>query len=128
MPRLRSSGSDDYDVDIQRLVGEGKSVAEIYENLAVADIQSAADLLRPLYDETEGYDGFVSLEVSPTLAHDTEGTIADAKRLFATVDRPNLMIKIPATPEGMPAIEAVIAALSVPIRSTRYHRQPWMPS
>jgi len=104
------AGSDDYDADIQRLVGEGKSVTEIYEHLAVADIQSAADLLRPLYDETEGRDGFVSLEVSPTLAHNTEGTIADAKRLFATVDRPNLMIKIPATPEGIPAIEAVIAA------------------
>lgn len=104
------AGSEDYDADIQRLVGEGRSVAEIYETLAVADIQSAADLLRPVYDETDGRDGFVSLEVSPTLAHDTEGTIADAKRLFAAVGRPNLMIKIPATPAGIPAIEAVIAS------------------
>ena len=104
------AGSSDYDADIQRLVGEGKSVAEIYEDLVVTDIQSAADLLRPLYDDTDGRDGFVSLEVSPTLAHDTEGTIADAKRLFGVVERPNLMIKIPATPAGIPAIEAVIAA------------------
>jgi transaldolase/glucose-6-phosphate isomerase len=104
------AGSDDYDADIQRLVGKGKSVVEIYEALAVADIQSAADLLRPLYDETDGRDGFVSLEVSPTLAHETEATITDAKRLFAAVRRPNVMIKIPATPEGIPAIERVVAA------------------
>jgi transaldolase len=104
------AGSDDYDADIQRLVGEGKSVVEIYETLAVADIQSAADLLQPLYIETDGRDGFVSLEVSPTLAHETEATITDAKRLFAAVRRPNVMIKIPATPEGIPAIESVVAA------------------
>ena len=104
------AGSEDYDADIQRLVGEGKSVVEIYEALAVADIQSAADLLRPLYDETDGRDGFVSLEVSPTLAHETEATITDAKRLFTAVRRPNLMIKIPATPEGIPAIARVVAA------------------
>lgn len=104
------AGSDDYDAEIRRLAGKGKSVVEIYEALAVADIREAADRLRPLYDETEGRDGFVSLEVSPTLAHDTAGTIADAKRLFAAVDRPNLMIKIPATPEGIPAVKAVISA------------------
>jgi len=103
------AGSADYDHDIQRLVGEGKSVGEIYEALALEDIQRAADLLRPLYDETAGRDGFVSLEVSPALAHDTEGTVADAKRLFAAVGRPNIMIKIPATPAGIPAVQAVIA-------------------
>jgi len=103
------AGSEDYDVDIRRLVGEGKSVVDIYETLALADIQQAADLLLPLYEETDGRDGFVSLEVSPTLAHDTEGTIADARRLSIAVDRPNVMIKIPATPEGIPAIERVIA-------------------
>ena len=104
------AGSDDYDDDIQRLVGERKSVNEIYEALALEDIRQAADLLRPLYDRTDGRDGYVSLEVSPTLAHDTSGTVADAKRLFAAADRPNLMIKIPATPAGIPAIETVIAA------------------
>jgi transaldolase len=103
------AGSADYDHDIQRLVGEGKSVGEIYEALALEDIQRAADLLRALYDETAGRDGFVSLEVSPALAHDTEGTVAEAKRLFAAVGRPNIMIKIPATPAGIAAVQAVIA-------------------
>jgi transaldolase len=104
------AGSDDYDDDIQRLVYERKSVNEIYEALALEDIRQVADLLRPLYDRTDGRDGFVSLEVSPTLAHDTSGTVAQAKRLFAAADRPNLIIKIPATPAGIPAIESVIAA------------------
>lgn len=104
------AGSSDYDTDLQRLVGEGKSVDEIYEGLAIEDIRRAAAVLRPLYDESNGGDGYVSLEVSPTLAHDTEGTIADAKRLFTTLDQPNIMIKIPATPAGIPAIEATIAA------------------
>jgi len=104
------AGSDDYDDDIQRLVGERKSVNEIYEALALEDIRQAADLLRPLYDRTDGRDGYVSLEVSPTLAHDTSGTVDNAKRLFAAANRPNLMIKIPATPAGIPAIETVIAA------------------
>ncbi len=104
------AGSDDYDADIQRLAGENRSVNEIYEALAIEDIRQAADLLRPLYDRTDGRDGYVSLEVSPTLAHDTAGTVADAKRLFAATDRANLMIKIPATPAGIPAIESAIAA------------------
>ncbi len=104
------AGSDDYDDDIKRLADEGKSVSEIYEALAVADIRQAADLLRLLYEQTDGLDGYVSLEVSPTLAHDTNGTIADAKRLFDVVGRPNVMIKIPATPAGIPAIETVIAS------------------
>ena len=104
------AGSDDYDEDIQRLAGENRTVNDIYEALAIEDIRQAADLLRPLYDRTAGRDGYVSLEVSPALAHDTAGTVADAKRLFAATDRANLMIKIPATPAGIPAIESVIAA------------------
>jgi transaldolase len=84
-------------------------VAALYEALAVEDIRLAADLLRPVYEATEGGDGYVSLEVSPHLAHDTEGTIAEARRLWRAVDRPNLMIKVPATPAGIPAIEALIA-------------------
>ena len=104
------AGSDDYDEDMEQLVREGKSVEEIYEALAIEDIRRAADLLRGVYDETEGRDGYVSLEVSPTLAHDTEVTISEAKRLFSAVDRANVMIKIPATPAGMPAVEAVIAS------------------
>jgi transaldolase len=104
------AGSADYDADINRLIGEGKAVTEIYEALAVADIRAAADLLRPVYDDSHGDDGYVSLEVSPTLAHDTAGTIAEAKRLFAVLARPNVMIKIPATPAGIPAITAVIGA------------------
>ncbi len=104
------AGSSDYDDDINRLARNGRSVNDIYESLVLEDIREAADLLRPLYDRTHGRDGFVSLEVSPTLAHDTAGTIAEAKRLFEMVKRPNLMIKIPATPAGIPAIEAVTAA------------------
>lgn len=104
------AGSDDYDDDLQQLVAAGKSVDEIYEALVFADISRAAELLRPLYDATNGADGYISLEVSPTLAHNTEGTIAEAKRLFATLDQPNVMIKIPATPAGIPAISAVIGA------------------
>ena len=88
---------------------QGKSVTEIYEALAIDDIRAAADVLRPVYDQSGGADGFVSLEVSPTLAHDSQGTAADASRLFKLVDRPNLMIKIPATPEGLPAIEHAIS-------------------
>ena len=104
------AGSDDYDDDIKRLAGEDKSVSEIYEALALVDIRQAADLLRPIYDRTDGHDGYVSLEVSPALAHDTAGSVADAQRLFTATDRPNLMIKIPATPAGIPAIKTVIAA------------------
>jgi transaldolase len=102
------AGSEDYDADIRRLAGDGKSVLEIYEALVVDDIREAADALRPTYDESDGRDGFVSLEVSPTLAHDTAGTVLHARRLAVAVDRPNLMIKIPATTEGIAAIERVI--------------------
>lgn len=100
--------SDDYDGVITQLAEF--SPEDIYEQLAVTDIQHAADLFRPVYDKTNGRDGYVSLEVSPLLARDTKGTVHEAKRLAEAVDRPNLMIKIPATPEGIPAIEATIAA------------------
>ncbi len=102
------AGSDDYDDDLGYLVDQGKSVEAIYEALALDDIGRAADLLRPVYDRTDGADGYVSLEVSPTLAHDTQGTIAEARRLFTALGRPNVMIKVPSTPAGVPAIEALI--------------------
>lgn len=102
--------SNDYDEDLFALAGAGKSTMEIYEALAIKDIRRAADDLRPVYEETAGRDGFVSLEVNPNLAHRTEETIAEAKRLFETVDRPNLMVKVPATPAGIPAIKALIGA------------------
>jgi len=103
------AGSTDYDADLGRLVDAGKSVEEIYETLALDDIAQAADLMRLVYDETGGADGYVSLEVSPTLANDTGGTVADARRLFAALHRPNVMIKVPATPAGIPAIETLIS-------------------
>ncbi|MDR3633844.1 MAG: transaldolase [Isosphaeraceae bacterium] len=99
------SSSNDYDDAIRELVAEGKTVDGIYEALTVADIKEALDLFRPVYDRTNGGDGFVSLEVSPLLAHSTEKTIAEAKKLWALLGRPNAMIKIPGTPEGLPAIE-----------------------
>jgi transaldolase/glucose-6-phosphate isomerase len=102
------AGSSDYDGALAELVTEGKSAQEIYEALALEDIRRTADLLRPVYDRTDGVDGYVSLEVSPALAHDTAGTVADARRLFAALDRPNIMIKVPATPAGIPAIETLI--------------------
>ena len=102
------AGSADYDEDLNRLVRDGKSVAEIYEDLAMADIRSAADILRPVYEKSGGADGYVSLEVNPALAHDTGATIAEARRLFASLERPNVLIKVPATPAGIPAIETLI--------------------
>jgi transaldolase len=103
------AGSADYDEAIQELVAQGKSTEVIYETLALEDIGRAADMLRSVYDATDGVDGYVSLEVSPTLAHDTAGTIADARRFFAALNRPNIMIKVPATPAGMPAIRQLIS-------------------
>ena len=103
------ANSTDYDEALLPLAKQGFSKEEIYENLAVADIQAACDLFLPLYKKTNGGDGYVSLEVSPYLAHDTQGTAADAARLWAWVDRPNLMIKIPATKAGLPAIISSIA-------------------
>ncbi len=104
------SQSQDYDAQIKELTGKGLSREEIFEKLSVADIQAAADLFSPLYEDTEGRDGFVSLEVSPYLAHQTQETIAEAKQLWHLVNRPNLMVKIPATRAGLPAITECIAA------------------
>ena len=104
------AGSTDYNEALAELARKGKSTAEIYEIMAVEDIQKAADILHPVCRRSGGTDGYISFEVSPELAHDTDGTIRDAKRLWAWIDRPNVMIKIPATPEGLPAIEEVIAA------------------
>jgi transaldolase len=99
-----------YQDEFTKLAGRGCGASEIYETMAVSDIRRGADVLRGVYDASGGKDGFISLEVSPTLAADTAGTLAEAKRLWAAVDRPNLMIKIPATPEGVPAVRAAIAA------------------
>jgi len=102
------TGSTDYDEPLHCLVDAGKKAVEIYEALAFEDIQRAADLLRPVYQSTGGRDGYVSLEASPHLAHDTARTITEARRLFAALERPNVMIKVPATPAGIPAIETLI--------------------
>jgi transaldolase / glucose-6-phosphate isomerase len=101
-------GSPDYDADIEAAASEGLSAREVYRRLAVRDVQLAADVLRPVYGQTGGFDGYVSLEVAPRLAHDTEGTLEQARLYWGLVDRPNLMIKIPATPEGIPAIETAL--------------------
>jgi transaldolase / glucose-6-phosphate isomerase len=103
------TGSDDYADLIAALRREGVTdPKELYERLAIRDIQDAADILRLVYDSSDGVDGYVSLEVSPDLAHDTGGTIAEAVRLWNAVDRPNLMIKVPATAAGIPAVRALI--------------------
>jgi transaldolase/glucose-6-phosphate isomerase len=105
------SGSTDYDMALRALLADNQHapVGELYEPLAIDDIQRAADVLRTVYDETHGDDGYVSLEVSPHLADDTEKTISEAQRLRNAVDRPNVMIKVPATAAGLPAIEELIA-------------------
>lgn len=97
-----------YDEQMTQLIKGGKDVNAIYEALIIRDIQSVADLLRPIYDRTSGQDGYVSLEVSPELAHDTDKTIAEVRRFWGMVNRPNLMIKIPATQEGIPAIQTAL--------------------
>ena len=99
----------DYDEQIADLVAEGKDDAEIYEALAVADIQKAADLLAPVYIESKGLDGYISLEANPDLAYDTEATLEEVRRLHKAVNRPNLMIKVPATSAGIPAIATLIS-------------------
>jgi transaldolase len=101
---------DGYDDALADCARRGLSIEDTYWEVVLADIVSAADLLRPVYDAQGGGDGFVSVEVAPTLAHDTDGTIAAARSLFGRVDRPNVMIKIPGTLEGLPAIEESIAA------------------
>ena len=100
-----AGNSADYADAMRKLAQAGKSALEIYDALSIADVQMACDVFRPVYDTTKGADGYVSIEVSPHLAHDTAGTIADAKRLFKAVNRPNVMIKIPGTKEGVPAVE-----------------------
>jgi len=97
-----------YDEQITQLIREGKNTNEIYEALVIQDIRTVADLLRPIYERTNGQDGYVSLEVSPELAHNTEGTLSEARRFWNAVARPNLMIKIPATLAGIPAIEKAL--------------------
>ena len=101
-------GSTDYDTALSRVAASPRTDREIFDLLAVEDVRTAADLFRPVYDASQGADGFVSLEVSPTLARDTAGTIGEARRLWAAVDRPNVMIKVPGTREGWPAIERLL--------------------
>ncbi len=105
-------GSNDYDASLRQLLQQNSQLSnrELFFSLAIEDIQQAADLLLPVYKKSDGRDGYVSLEVSPDLAYNTEGTIAEAKDLAHRVNRPNLMIKVPATREGVPAIEALTAA------------------
>ena len=109
--------SASYDAEIRRLMGAGKSCESLFFELAIQDLSKAADLFAPIHQRTAGVDGWVSLEVSPLLAHDTARTIADAKALHAKANRPNLFIKIPGTLEGLPAIEEAIFA-GVPINVT----------
>jgi transaldolase len=103
------AAGDDYDQTIEKMVRAGAEPVAIYEQLAVEDIQEACDQFRALYDSTDGADGFVSLEVAPNLAYNTEGTLEEARRLWKWVDRPNLMIKVPGTAAGVPAIETLLA-------------------
>jgi transaldolase / glucose-6-phosphate isomerase len=102
--------SDEYDAAIGSILHmHDRSPGELYECLAVEDVKHAADILRPVFDTTDGADGFVSIEVSPYLATDTQRTIAEAKRLWSEIDRRNLMVKVPGTPAGLPAIHALTA-------------------
>ena len=107
----------DYDEAIERKIAEGKSGEKLFFELALEDLTEAADLFRPVFDRTCGVDGWVSLEVSPLLAHDTKSTVAEAKDLHARAHRPNLLIKIPGTKEGLPAIEEAIFA-GIPVNVT----------
>ena len=100
---------DAYDEQLREVLAEEKDPKEIFLRLAVNDVQDACDLLRPVWDEGDGKDGYVSIEVDPNLAYDTEGTIAEAQRLHELVDRPNCFVKIPATEPGLPAIEEMIS-------------------
>ncbi len=98
-----------YDEQISQLLSKGKDTSDVYENVVIQDIRTVADLLRPVFERTQGQDGYVSLEVSPDLSHDTEGMLSEARRFWKMVERPNLMIKIPATPEGIPAVKQAIS-------------------
>ena len=101
--------SDTYDESLAGYAADGASVETVFERLAIDDIRDAADVLRPAYDDAMGKDGFVSIEVSPRLAYETDGTVEEARRLWAAIDRPNVMIKVPGTPEGIPAIRQLIS-------------------
>lgn len=101
--------SDDYDGAFERAAGRGLTASEVYEQVALDDIRAAADLFRGVYDAADGHDGFVSLEVSPELSDDTAGTLAEARRLWKALERPNAMIKVPGTDAGLGAIEQLIA-------------------
>ncbi len=103
------AGSTDYDDALLEVTRNVTDAGEIFEVLALEDIRAAADLLRPIYDRTGGADGYASLEVNPRLAHDAEGTVAEARRLFAALERPNVMMKVPATPAGIVAVRRLIA-------------------
>lgn len=103
------NGSQDYDAALSQLAQAGHTVDEIYETLVIDDIRRATDLFRPLFRTSEGLDGYVSLEVSPKLANETHSTLEEARRLWLRVDRPNVMIKVPATPAGIPVIEQLIS-------------------
>jgi transaldolase len=102
------TGSSDYDADLVRFVEKGLDTEAVYWALVIQDIEAVADVFRPVYDRTQGLDGYVSIEVNPHLARDTRSTIAQAKELWKRLGRPNIMVKIPATKEGLPAIEAAI--------------------
>src|SRR5579871_4661366 len=103
------ANNDDYKDELAEIAANPDlSAKEMFERLAVKDIQDACDILRVVYDRTNGADGFVSIEVAPDLAHDTDGTMAEARRLWREVNRPNVMVKVPATPEGVPAIKQLL--------------------
>jgi len=101
--------SSDYDRDIEQGIARGESAERIFERIAVTDVARAADFIRPVYDQTNGADGFVSIEVSPGNAYDAQATMEEAKRLWKSVNRPNIFVKIPGTDKGMPAIRAMLA-------------------
>ena len=103
------AGSNGYDQDIRTMARKGLGATKIYEALVLSDVQSAADEFRLVYNKTDGKDGYVSLEVNPHLAHDTKGTIEEARHLWAALNRPNVFIKVPATTEGLPAIQQLIS-------------------
>src|SRR4051794_36434592 len=102
-------GSDDYDETLAEGAARGESTEDLYDKLAIEDVQLACDVLRPVWDETDHLDGYVSIEVNPTMARKGDETLAEARRLWQAVDRPNVMIKIPGTPEGYGPIEEAIA-------------------
>lgn len=103
------SKSDDYVKDIKEMTAKGDDLKQIYTILTERDVRDAADVFRTVYDKTDGKDGFVSLEVNPYLAHDTQGTLEEARRLWKELDRPNVLIKVPATKEGLPVIKQLIS-------------------